>query len=141
MTNSENKRAKMTFDRVDDTNEAVAAGELPDPAGDKSDLDDSLKDMTKLQVNISGVVDCGMSLLKSVFYKKLAILNMAIKTEAKGKKEESKETDSVERSHVGIGKTGRREYGGIYKAADKDALTILSVLEMVFKTWTYGYDA
>ncbi|TGO59737.1 hypothetical protein BCON_0041g00010 [Botryotinia convoluta] len=82
-----NQRAKMTFDWVDDTNEAVAAGELPDLASDKSNLDDSLKDMTKFQVNISGMVACGMSLLKSLFYKKLGILNMAMEIEAKEKVE------------------------------------------------------
>ncbi|KAF5876187.1 uncharacterized protein Bfra_002589 [Botrytis fragariae] len=87
MANGENQRAKMTFDRVDDTNKAVAAGELPDPVSDEGNLDDSLKDVTNLQINISGIVDSGMSSFESVFHNKLANLKMATETEAKEKVE------------------------------------------------------
>ncbi|KAF7899196.1 uncharacterized protein EAF01_008409 [Botrytis porri] len=83
MTNSENKTAKMAFDWVDDTNEAVAAGELPDLTSDQSDLDDAVKDTTKIQVNIGGVVASGIDRLKKVFYKKLGMLNKAKETESK----------------------------------------------------------
>ncbi|THV51554.1 hypothetical protein BGAL_0107g00270 [Botrytis galanthina] len=69
MTNGENKREKMTSDRVDDTNEAAAAGKLPDRASDKSNLEDSLEDTTKLQININGKVDCEMSRFERFFYK------------------------------------------------------------------------
>ncbi|KAF7940221.1 uncharacterized protein EAE98_000348 [Botrytis deweyae] len=87
MTNSENKRAKMTSDRVDDTKEAVDVGKLPDGASNKNNLDDSLKDTTNLQINISGIAGCEMSHFDRVFYKKL---NMAIEKEAKEKVEDSK---------------------------------------------------
>ncbi|TGO16104.1 hypothetical protein BTUL_0032g00670 [Botrytis tulipae] len=87
MTSSEKKRAKMTFDRVDNTNEAVAAGKSSDRANDKSNLDDSFKDTTKLQTNISGTADCGTSQSDRTFYKKL---NMAMEEETEEEAKEAK---------------------------------------------------
>ncbi|KAF7884876.1 hypothetical protein EAF00_010694 [Botryotinia globosa] len=84
MTSSENKKAKMTFDRVDDTNEAAAAGKSSDRTSDKSNLDDSLKDTTKLQTDTNGKAGCGTSQSGLTFYKKL---NMAMKEETEEAKE------------------------------------------------------
>ncbi|TGO43314.1 hypothetical protein BHYA_0002g01190 [Botrytis hyacinthi] len=90
MNNSEDKRAKMTFNRVDGINEADAAGELPDRANDKSNLNDSLKNTSKLQTDISGTVDCRMSHFDRMFYKKLESLKMAIEKETKETAKEAK---------------------------------------------------
>ncbi|TGO69938.1 hypothetical protein BOTNAR_0005g00200 [Botryotinia narcissicola] len=87
MTNSENKRAKMTFDRVNNTNEAATASELSDRASDKSNLDDSLKDTTKLQTNTKGKADCGTSQSDRTFYKKV---NMAMEEETEEEAKEAK---------------------------------------------------
>ncbi|EMR80611.1 hypothetical protein BcDW1_10771 [Botrytis cinerea BcDW1] len=75
----------MTFNWVDDTNEAVAAGELPDLASDAINLNNSFNDVTDFQVNISGMIDCGISLLKCLFYKKFGIQNMGREMAAKEK--------------------------------------------------------
>ncbi|TEY81825.1 hypothetical protein BOTCAL_0031g00170 [Botryotinia calthae] len=84
----------MTFNWVDDTNEAVAAGELPDLASDAINLNDPFNDVTDFQLNISEMIACGTSLLKCLFYKKFGIQNMGKEWAAKEKVEELKKQEA-----------------------------------------------
>ncbi|KAF7868442.1 hypothetical protein EAF04_004974 [Stromatinia cepivora] len=70
----------MSFNWADDTDEAIAAGELPEFAGCKTMLFNFLGDITEIQVDVGEMISCGTSLLRCLFYKKWGMQNMGMET-------------------------------------------------------------
>ncbi|KAI9647345.1 hypothetical protein NHQ30_003730 [Ciborinia camelliae] len=74
---------EMSFNWADDTDEAIAAGELPDFATDNNILTNVFTELAEIQVDISGMVSCGTSLLRCLFYKKWGMHYMGRETAAR----------------------------------------------------------